>query len=167
MKQHELKILPQYFQAVWSGIKTFELRKDDRDYQRGDILVLREWDGEKYTGSAICVKVTYILQDAEKYGLKDGYVIMGIRHLEAACWGCKCEKIEPSRWIPVTERLPEIGKKVLVLAYSNDVLTARMQKQTENGYPVFECNGIFLEMAKPGRITYWMPLPTPPKEETK
>jgi hypothetical protein len=41
-----------------------------------------EWDGEKYTGSAICVKVTYILQDAEKYGLKDGYVIIGIRHLE-------------------------------------------------------------------------------------
>lgn len=61
MKKHELKILPQYFQAVWSGIKTFELRKDDRDYQRGDILVLREWDGEKYTGSAICVKVTYII----------------------------------------------------------------------------------------------------------
>ncbi len=84
MKKHELKILPQYFQAVWSGIKTFELRKDDRDYQRGDILVLREWDGEKYTGSAICVKVTYILQNAEKYGLKDGYIIMGIRHLEAA-----------------------------------------------------------------------------------
>ena len=82
MKKHELKILPQYFQAVWSGIKTFELRKDDRDYQRGDILVLREWDGENYTGSAICVKVTYILQNAEKYGLKDGYVIMGIRHLE-------------------------------------------------------------------------------------
>lgn len=35
MKKHELKILPQYFQAVWSGIKTFELRKDDRDYQLG------------------------------------------------------------------------------------------------------------------------------------
>ena len=82
MKKHELKILPQYFQAVWSGIKTFELRKDDRDYQRGDILVLREWDGEKYTGSALCVKVTYILQNAEKYGLKDGYIIMGFRHIE-------------------------------------------------------------------------------------
>lgn len=83
MKKHELKTLPQYFQAVWNGTKTFELRKDDRDYQRGDILVLREWDGEKYTGSALCVKVAYILQDAEKYGLKDGYVIMGIRRIES------------------------------------------------------------------------------------
>lgn len=82
MTMHKLKILPQYFQAVWSGVKTFEIRKDDRGYQVGDILVLREWDGEKYTGSAICVKVTYILRDAEGYGLKDGYVIMGIRHLE-------------------------------------------------------------------------------------
>lgn len=83
MKKHELKILPQYFQPVWDGTKTFELRKDDRDYQRGDILVLREWDGEKYTGSALCVKVTYILQDADKYGLKNGYVIMGIRRIES------------------------------------------------------------------------------------
>ena len=81
MKKHELKILPQYFQAVWDGIKTFELRKDDRDYQPGDILVLKEWDGEKYTGSALCAKVTYILQNAERYGLESGYVIMGIRRI--------------------------------------------------------------------------------------
>jgi hypothetical protein len=86
VKKHELKTLTQYFQAVWSGTKTFELRKDDRDFQRGDVLILREWDGEKYTGSALCVKVTYILQNAEKYGLKDGYVIMGIRRIEPEDW---------------------------------------------------------------------------------
>lgn len=78
---HELKILPQYFQAVWNETKTFELRKDDRDYHGGDLLLLKEWDGTKYTGSVLYVKVTYILRDAEKYGLKDGYVIMGVRHI--------------------------------------------------------------------------------------
>ena len=67
-------------------------------------------------------------------------------------------------WIPVTERLPETGKKVLVFAYGHDILTARMTKLFENVYPVFECNGIFREMAKPGRITHWMPLPEPPKD---
>ena len=83
MKTHELKILPQYFQAAWNGTKTFEIRKNDRDYQVGDVLVLKEWDGERFTGSALCVKVTYILKDAEMYGLKDGYIIMGVRHIES------------------------------------------------------------------------------------
>lgn len=68
-------------------------------------------------------------------------------------------------WIPVTEQLPEMGRKVLVCAYGYDILTARMKKQTVNGYPVFECNGIFLEVATPGRITHWMPLPEPPKAD--
>lgn len=74
------------------------------------------------------------------------------------------EKLQTPQWIPVTERLPEIGEKVLVFAYSNDTFTARMCEQTENGYPVFECNGIFLETAKPGRITHWMQIPELPKE---
>ena len=69
-----------------------------------------------------------------------------------------------NQWIPVTERLPEVGKKVLVFAYGHDVLTARMQKRTEYGYPMFECNGTFFEIAKLGRITHWMPLPEPPKD---
>ena len=73
--------------------------------------------------------------------------------------------VERKQWIPVTERLPEIGRKVLVYAYGQEILTARMNKRTENGYPVFECNGIFLEMAKPGRISHWMPLPQPPESE--
>lgn len=50
---HELKILPMYFQAVWDGKKTFEVRKNDRGYKLNDILILKEWDGTKYTGSAV------------------------------------------------------------------------------------------------------------------
>lgn len=81
---HQLKIIPQYFQAVWNGEKTFELRKDDRDYQVGDILALREWDGEKYTGSGIAVRITHILRNCPEYGLADGYCIMSIRRLSDA-----------------------------------------------------------------------------------
>ena len=72
--------------------------------------------------------------------------------------------IYPAKWIPVSERLPDVGKKVLVFAYGHDVLTARLRKETENDYHVFECNGIYLEMAKQGRITHWMTLPEPPKD---
>ena len=81
MKKHELKILPKHFQEVWDGIKTFELRKNDRNYQRGDILVLREWNGKEYTGSCIAVRVTHILKDCPEYGLADGYCILSIKRL--------------------------------------------------------------------------------------
>ena len=70
------------------------------------------------------------------------------------------------QWISVTDRLPEIGETVFVLAYGYDAFTAKMLDQIEYGYPVFECSGFFRELAKPGRITHWMPLPVPPKEET-
>ena len=45
---HELKILPEYFNLVASREKTFEIRKNDRNYHAGDTLILKEWDGEKY-----------------------------------------------------------------------------------------------------------------------
>ena len=76
---HQLKILPQHFQDVLSGRKTFELRKDDRGYQVGDELILAEWDGEKYTGVAIPVRVTHILRNHPEYGLMDGYCILSIK----------------------------------------------------------------------------------------
>ncbi|EGO5031448.1 MULTISPECIES: DUF3850 domain-containing protein [Bacteria] len=39
---HELKILPEYFEAVVSGNKRFEIRKNDRNYKNGNI-VIREY----------------------------------------------------------------------------------------------------------------------------
>lgn len=64
------KILPLYYEEVRMKRKTFELRADDSDYQVGDILVLEEWDGENYTGRSLRREITYILRDAEAYGLK-------------------------------------------------------------------------------------------------
>ena len=77
LKIHELKILPEYFDAVRSGDKRFELRRNDRDFHKGDILRLKEWDGEKYTGEEIDVLVRYILFNWTA-GLQDGYCIMSI-----------------------------------------------------------------------------------------
>ncbi len=60
---HELKIWPEYFEAVKDGSKKFEYR-EDRNYEVGDRLNLREWDPVKleYTKRAIFVTVTYKLQ---------------------------------------------------------------------------------------------------------
>ena len=76
--EHELKILPQYFMEVAQGKKPFELRRDDRDYKVGDTLKLKEWNGKEFTGSYATRLITYILKDCPKYGLKKGFVIIGM-----------------------------------------------------------------------------------------
>lgn len=75
--KHEIKILPQYYEAVSKGNKRFELRKDDRNYQVGDIIKLREWDGKEYTGYEMITGIRYILRDCPEYGLMEGYCIFG------------------------------------------------------------------------------------------
>jgi len=72
-------MLPHYFDAVEKGIKTFELRKNDRDFQVGDYLMLNEWK-QGYTGRKLTRKITYILHGGS-YGLRKGYVILGIKSL--------------------------------------------------------------------------------------
>ncbi|ELI8100100.1 DUF3850 domain-containing protein [Yersinia enterocolitica] len=63
-KTHQLKILPEYYQAVIEGRKKAELRKNDRDFSIGDYLLLTEWyeDGEVYTGRKVIVEITDITQ---------------------------------------------------------------------------------------------------------
>ncbi len=75
---HELKILPEFFQAVKRGDKRFELRKKDRNYQVGDMLILQEWTGGEYTGESIARFITYVYIGKGKYGLAEGYCVLGI-----------------------------------------------------------------------------------------
>lgn len=71
---HELKILPEFFKAVRSYDKRFEIRKNDRNFKVGDSILLREWDGENgYTGRTYQAEITYITDFAQKYG----YVVFG------------------------------------------------------------------------------------------
>lgn len=79
MTVHYLKIKPEYYKDVQCGLKTFELRKNDRDFKVGDVLMLIKLDGEgNETDQVTRVKVTYILKDCPQYGLKEGYAILGI-----------------------------------------------------------------------------------------
>lgn len=43
---HELKTWPEYFFLVLIGIKTFEIRKNDRNFEVGDTLILQKWNPE-------------------------------------------------------------------------------------------------------------------------
>lgn len=78
---HFLKILPQYFKDVKKGIKPFEVRLNDRNYQVGDTLILEEYDPIKdfKTGAWVPEEVIYMLDD--KNYVKDGFVILGIKEI--------------------------------------------------------------------------------------
>jgi len=58
------KIWPEYFNAVASGKKKFELRLNDFDVKEDDTLVLEEWDPKtkEYTGRKVEKKVTYVVK---------------------------------------------------------------------------------------------------------
>lgn len=62
--QHRLKIWPEYYTAMMFGNKSFEIRKNDRNYKTGDYLMLREWcpKTEDYTGRVLSRMITYILE---------------------------------------------------------------------------------------------------------
>ncbi len=78
-RTHELKILPDYFLDVINGLKTFEIRLDDRGFEVNDLLRIREWQpcppGGYYTGRETLVRVTYILPGFRLHG---AFVAMAI-----------------------------------------------------------------------------------------
>ena len=76
---HDLKCWDCYFEAVDSGLKTFEIRLNDRDYKLHDSLLLREWDPARkvYTGRALLMRVTYIFGSPTH--LPIGYLAMSIQ----------------------------------------------------------------------------------------
>lgn len=74
---HELKIEREYFEAIIDVKKTFEVRKNDRDFQIGDFLALNETVDGAYTGRAVIAVVRYILDNPDY--CKDSYIIMGIK----------------------------------------------------------------------------------------
>ena len=107
MKFHELKTDPDVFEKSFLGIKNYEIRFNDRNYEKGDFLYLREtkhtgeemkrdwrWKPETerlrlserlkeatpliYTGRSLLVKVQSILK-GPIYGLQDNWVIMSTK----------------------------------------------------------------------------------------
>ncbi|WP_410495037.1 DUF3850 domain-containing protein [Cellulosilyticum sp. ST5] len=88
LEVHQLKTVQPYFDDIWMNGKNFEVRKNDRNFKKGDVLLLLEYEPENannakhgYTGRFLEAKVTYVL-DSKEY-CKDGYVILGIKLQES------------------------------------------------------------------------------------
>ena len=78
----EKKVWPEFFNKILLGDKTFELRLADFSCNKGDTLILHEWDPKTklYTGRKMEKKVTYVIktkdekfwspEDIDKYGFQ-------------------------------------------------------------------------------------------------
>ena len=85
--EHELKTWPMFFEKTLSGEKKFEVRRNDRDFNVGDTLMLREYDGKyneetkaiegEYTGRKMYVNVNYILS-GYNWGIRHEFIVMSI-----------------------------------------------------------------------------------------
>jgi hypothetical protein len=75
---HELKCIDPYFAHVALGLKTFEVRKNDRDFNVGDVLLLSRLRRDGLTGERVRVDVVHVLEGGA-FGIADGYCVLGIR----------------------------------------------------------------------------------------
>jgi hypothetical protein len=82
---HELKTWPEFFSAILDGRKPFEIRENDRDFDVGDVLHLREWEPDRcaYTGRETRVRVTYFVGRGA-WGLPPNLCVMGIAPLPSS-----------------------------------------------------------------------------------
>ena len=76
---HTLKTWPEFFEKIVSGDKTFEIRRNDRGFQVGHFLRLREFDPKlsEYSGRVAVCHVTYITD----WGQPPGQIVMSINYL--------------------------------------------------------------------------------------
>lgn len=76
---HQLKTSWLQYQLIVQNLKTAEFRKNDRNFQVGDTIILREWspiNGGIYTGQELSVFITCI---TEGFGIPKGYVMLSFR----------------------------------------------------------------------------------------
>lgn len=81
------KVHPEFYDALLSGDKTFEIRKEDNSrfkFQVGDTLMLSDYDPntQEYTDRpTLHFTITYVLRGVE-WGVCEGYAVLGIKKLE-------------------------------------------------------------------------------------
>lgn len=108
-----------------------------------------------------------------------------IPHVCECCVGCELEKknggcnhafvlsqkrakeyMSKPRWIPVTERLPEDGKFVLVCNDDGKMMIAKHETETYEWYYKYTNYDFDIwDNEEQGPVRYWIPLPEQPKEE--
>lgn len=85
MRVHNLKILNDFADAVLMGDKAFEIRLNDRGYQKGDYIKFQAID-KNGIQNRHCIndklyQTTFVMNG---WGIKNGYVVLGIKESEGS-----------------------------------------------------------------------------------
>lgn len=82
MKTHELKCEERFFYDILRGEKRFEVRRNDRDYQVGDALLLKACDfngnDTKEVRKLLCRVVYMLRHEACPNGVPHEFVVLGL-----------------------------------------------------------------------------------------
>jgi len=81
--KHELKIEQVYLDALLDGSKTFEVRYNDRGYNKGDVLQFYGRDVD-YEWKELFFEVTYVHSGV---GLKEFWVVLAVKQVKEATDG--------------------------------------------------------------------------------
>ncbi len=81
--KHELKVQPQFWDAIASGANPSNIRRDDRKFRVGDVCELKRYDpSHGFTGESVERVITHILMPEDfPNGLVAGHVILGFGDL--------------------------------------------------------------------------------------
>ena len=83
-KQHNLKLLENFADDILIGYKTFEVRENDRGFQKGDTVKVTCIDkGGNRLQHLINDKIYEITYVLNGWGIKNGYVVFGIKERES------------------------------------------------------------------------------------
>ena len=78
-KVHAIKIKSEHFSEVLAHRKTHEVRINDRDYQTGDCLNLREIDSNgQFTDQEVNAEVSHVLHGGQ-FGIKEGWCVLSLK----------------------------------------------------------------------------------------
>ena len=82
MLLHILKIKDGFYWEVSHGFKKAELRKNDRPFNKGDLIHFVDIYGADFINEPNNVyQITHVLSGVPQYGLSEGYVILSIEKL--------------------------------------------------------------------------------------
>lgn len=83
---HDLKCWPVHFRPLKAGLKTHELRRNDRNFALGDFLHVREYvpHANEYTGDTCDFRITHVLHAGPDHpGLAPGFADLSILRVES------------------------------------------------------------------------------------